>query len=131
MTLAKERIRFMRYAIPVKGLWIVLPVLAMLACGCSEEQKFSDVAGNLRISGDLQKNVLSPQTSTLALHLTDASTGYPLDATDVQIKPDNAQAIHAARQQLGSYIVHFTDADRVDVLVITHDRAALIALKRQ
>jgi len=107
------------------------PALALLVAGCSSGQNFSEVAGNLLVKGSVAQNLLSPLRRTLSLNLANATTGHPLDALDVEVKAGNARAIQAVRQQKGSYTASYTDADRVEVLIMTRDRAAVIALKRQ
>lgn len=104
---------------------------ALLESGCASGQTFSDVVGPMRISGQLQENILSPQDKTLSLHVTDASTGYPIDATSVQIKTGNSRVVSANRRQLGSYEAHISGADKFEVYVVAKGQAAVIALQRQ
>lgn len=106
-------------------------IIALLLSGCSSAQNFTEVAGNLIVKGSVAQGPFSPQSRTLSLNLADAATGHPLDAQDVEIKAGNARAIRAVRHERGAYTADFTDADRVEVFIMTRDRAAVIALRRQ
>ena len=114
----------------VKRFHLVLPALVLALASCARAQSFSEVAGNLRVSGQVESDPISPQRSRLSLNLANAQTGHPLDATDVELKAGGAQPIHAMRAQTGSYTANFTNADRVEVLILTRDRAAVIALQQ-
>jgi hypothetical protein len=102
-----------------------------MVAGCGSAQNFSEVAGNVRVTGQVARSFFEPQDRTLSLNLANAVTGRPLNATDVEVKAGNAPPIRAVRGQAGSYTANFTDSDRVEVLIMTRDRAAVIALRRQ
>lgn len=108
----------------------MIAALAALA-GCSSTQSFTDVEGTVRISGHVQRELFNLKDTTLSLYLTDAATGYPIDAHQVQIHTADGHTVAAKRAQLGSYSATITDSDRIDVLVSAHDETARLSLKRQ
>jgi hypothetical protein len=108
----------------------LLAALAALA-GCSSAQSFTDVEGSVRISGQVQRQLFNLKDTTLSLYLTDAATGYPIDAHDVQVHTADGRTVAAKRAQLGSYSASIPDSDRIDVLVSAHDEIARLSLKRQ
>jgi hypothetical protein len=97
---------------------------------CSSAQNFSDVEGGMRIAGQLDHRFIDLQHATLSLYLTDAGTGYPIDAKEIEVRSDG-QTIAAKRDQLGSYSATVPDSDKIDVLVLARDEAARLSLKRQ
>lgn len=104
--------------------------MAALA-GCAVQQSFSDNLDDLRISGRLSENVFQPQVRTLSLNLSDAKTGLPLDATDVQIKAGDSGVIHATRRQRGSYVADVANAQRVNLVIVQNGRTATLALQQR
>ena len=102
----------------------------MLAA-CSGAQNFTEVAGDLRVHGSVEQSLFEPAHHTLSLNLSNAQTGRPIDALDVELKQGNSHVVHAARQSKGAYSATFTDTARVEVLILTANRAAVIALQRQ
>jgi hypothetical protein len=85
----------------------------------------------VRISGQVQRQVTDLQHATLSLYLTDASTGYPLDASEIDVRTSDGRAVPAKRAQLGSYIATIPDSDRIDVVVLARDQTARLSLKRR
>jgi hypothetical protein len=99
--------------------------------GCSSAQSFTDVEGSVRISGQVERQFLNPQSTTLVLDLSDASTGYPIDAHEIDVRTADGHTVSAKHAQLGSYSATVPDSDRIDVLVVAHDETARLSLKRQ
>ncbi len=110
-----------------------IAIIAALAAvtGCSSAQSFSDVEGSVRISGQVQRQLINPQNTTLLLDLTDASTGYPIDAREIEVRTADGHTVSPKRAQLGSYSATIPDSDRIDVLVLAKDETARLSLKRQ
>jgi hypothetical protein len=105
--------------------------LALLA-GCSSGRSFTDVVGNLRVTGDVHEGLLARDRGTLNVHLYDASTGYPVDANDVQVKAGRMASVHASRRQLGVYSADIANRRHIDLLITTRDnRSVFIALQQQ
>lgn len=102
----------------------------MLAA-CANGQNFSEVAGDLRVQGHVQQSFLHPERRMLYLDLSNALTGRPVEALDVQLKFGGTHVTHAVRQSAGTYSATFDDMNRVEVLILTPNRAAVIALQRQ
>jgi hypothetical protein len=106
-------------------------MVPLMAAGCSSSQSFSEVAGNVRVRGEIRQNVLEPQRRTLSVNLSNAQTGRPVDAMDVELKAGSSHTIHPMHERKGSYSASFADTDRVELLIVTSNRAAVIALQRQ
>lgn len=111
----------------VLALFAAVAILA----GCSSAQSFTDVEGSLRISGQVQRQITDLQHATLSLYLTDASTGYPIDASEIDVRTSDGQTVAAKRAQLGSYSATIPDSDKIDVVVLARDQTARLSLKRQ
>lgn len=109
----------------------LLALIVTAVAGCASGQQFTSEMGSLRISGNVAENVFAPQTRTLSLHLSDANTGRPLDASDVQVKAGNERVIHAVREKTGSYTADITDAQRVNLIIVQNGRTATLALQKQ
>ncbi len=109
---------------------LALPALALLAA-CSSAAHFSDVVGNLRVTGDIQESHFASKAGTLDVRLYDASTGYPVDARTVEVKAGDAPAVRAARPELGTYHADLANRDRIDLFITTQDqRSVFIALQQ-
>lgn len=115
----------------MKRIYLLAVLAALALSGCAAQQTFSEVSGDLRVTGTVVQNLLSPQSRTLSLSLANAATGNPLDASEVEVRAGNARPVRAKRKQTGTYTADFSDADRVEVLIVTSGRAAVIALVRQ
>lgn len=108
-----------------------LPALALLA-GCSSAAPFSDIVGNLRVTGQITQSLFSHDAGMLKMHVYDASTGYPVDVKDVEVKAGNSPPVHATRPKLGTYSANIADPERVDLFIKTRDRGTVfIALRQQ
>lgn len=107
-----------------------LAALVLLAA-CSSARPFSDVVGNLRVTGEVSEDALS-QRAGLNVQIYDASTGYPVDVRDVEVRAGRTQPVHAQRKQLGTYGADIADRRKIDLVITTQDdRSAVIALQRQ
>lgn len=115
----------------MKRIYLLTLLAALALSGCAAQQTFSEVTGDLRVTGTVVQNLLSPQRRTLSLSLANAATGHPIDANEVEVRAGNARPVRATRKQTGNYTADFPDADRVQVLIVTSGRAAIIALVRQ
>jgi hypothetical protein len=110
---------------------VVLAGLALLSA-CSSASSFTDVVGNVRVTGDVQENPLSHDKGTVNVRLYDASTGYPIDVSDVQIKAGRKPIVHAARTPLGVYSANIANRGRIDMLITTRDnRSIFLALQQR
>lgn len=109
----------------------VLLAVPLLLSACASGQSFSEVTGDLRVQGHVEQSLFEPAHHTLSLDLSNAQTGRPVDAVDVELKSGRSHVVHAARQGKGAYSATFNDAPRVEVLILTANRAAVIALQRQ
>lgn len=108
-----------------------LVALTLLAA-CSPAQSFSDTVGNVRVTGDLQQGLFAGKTGTMNLQLYDASTGYPIDASDVQIRAGREPSVHASHKQLGVYSASVPARRHIDVLITTRDnRSIFLALQQK
>ncbi|HLI96347.1 MAG TPA: hypothetical protein VKT72_09705 [Candidatus Baltobacteraceae bacterium] len=109
---------------------IALPALALLAA-CSSGRSFSDVVGNLRITGDVAESTFS-QRAGLDVQLYDASTGYPVDARDIEVRAGRTKPVRAIRKQLGVYAANIPNRERIDLFITTQDsRSVIIALQQK
>lgn len=127
----KQIVRFQLYDRGVKKVYAAALALPLLLTACANGQNFSEVAGDLRVQGRVEQSLFEPAHHTLSLDLSNAQTGRPIDALDVELKSGNSHVIHAARQSKGAYSATFSDTARVEVLILTANRAAVIALQRQ
>lgn len=119
------------YAASVRRIYVLAACAGLALVGCGPGQTFSEVSGNLRVQGIVVQDIFSPQNRTLSLNLADAQTGHAIDARSVEVKAGSTRPIRATRSSTGAYTASFSDADRVEVLIMTSDRAAVIALERQ
>ena|SRR5579863_4068301 len=116
----------------VRNIHMLAGGAALLLAGCgSAAQSFSEVTGDLRIRGSVAASALEPEQRVLSLNLASVQNGRPIDAVDVEVKPEASRAIHAVREHRGAYKASFADTGHVQVLIITRDRMAVIALQRQ
>lgn len=107
-----------------------ISVLVLLA-GCSSARSFSDVVGNLRVTGSVSEDSLSSRAG-LDVQIYDASTGYPVDARSVEVRAGKTDAVRAQRKQLGTYSAEIPNRRNIDLMITTRDdRSLLIALHRQ
>ncbi len=95
-----------------------------LLAGCSSGTPFSDVVGNLRVTGHVTGGSVDVQ-------LYDASTGYPVDANEVEVKSDGTPTVHASRRQLGIYSANIANPERIDLLITTRDRRSVFIALRE
>src|SRR5579872_5905791 len=110
--------------------FIALPALALLAA-CSSGRTFSDVVGNLRVTGDLTQSAFSHRAG-LDVQLYDASTGYPVDAREIEVRAGRTRPVRATRKQLGIYKADIPNRQRIDLFITTQDsRSVIIALQQK
>lgn len=104
----------------------------VLLSGCASPRSFSDVVGNVRVTGEVQQNALQRDIGTVDVRLYDARTGYPIDASDVQIKAGRERSVHASRKQLGVYTADIAERHHIDLLITTRDdRSIFLALQQR
>lgn len=110
---------------------LIAGAAAAALAGCSSAQDFTDVGGGVRISGELQRSLLHREVATLSLSLSDAQTGYPIDASQIEVRTDDGRTVAAKRTQLGTYSATISDSDKIDVLVFARNQTQLISLKQR
>ena len=117
----------MNRALKISG---ALAALALTAA-CSSGRSFSDVVGNLRVTGSVNEDARSSRAG-LHVELSDASTGHPVDARDIEVEAGRTQPVHAQRKQLGTYSAQIPNRRKIDLVITTQDnRSVFIALQRQ
>jgi hypothetical protein len=110
---------------------VLLAGVAVLSA-CSSARPFTDVVGNVRVSGDVQEDAFSRETGTVNVQLYDVSTGYPVDASDVQVRAGREAAVHATRKQLGVYSANIANRRHIDLFITTRDnRSIFLALQQR
>lgn len=84
----------------------------------------------MRIDANLGVDPLSWHARTLLVTLTDATTGIPVKGT-VEVLAGGGRVTKASPTGTGSFRADVPDADRIQLLVLTRDRVAALALERR
>jgi hypothetical protein len=115
----------------VKLAVIFLAALPLLSA-CASARSFSDVVGNVRVTGDVQESAFASTSGTVNLQVSDVSTGSPIDVSDVQVRAGQEPAVHASRTQLGVYRANIANGSHIDLLITTRDdRSIFLALEQR
>ena len=109
---------------------LVAGVALLTLCACGHSTSFDQVEGGLRIQGTLDRDNLHPERDNVVIRVLDAGSGHPVDA-DVALRPQGEGPQQASRSASGTYAASIDDAQKIDVLVVTQQKAAQISLLKQ